>query len=98
MAGPNLTPHTFEGGLHKARFPNPDTPGKAGSVGFPNERHSMTLDGTEFWYSNDARGPYDDANAGSGAVCYIDGGARHFGETWPSGGDPFFAGDCDSGA
>src|SRR5205823_9915268 len=34
MAGPDLTPKAFAAGLRNARFPNPDTPIKAGHVGF----------------------------------------------------------------
>src|SRR5258708_17094819 len=38
MAGPNLTPQSFEAGLQRAAFPNPDDPimaGKGGVAGGP---------------------------------------------------------------
>jgi hypothetical protein len=98
MAGPNLTPETFEQGLAKTLFPNPSTPLMTGSVGFndPLRSHSFTKDGTELWWSNTAPDPYP--SGGPGAYCYVDGGARHRKGGWPHGGDPFFQGSCDSGA
>lgn len=95
MAGPNLNPDTFAAGLRKARFPNPDTFHKAGSVGFEDGDHSMTDDAAEWWWSNTARSPYRDGAAGT--ICYVDGGnrRRRGGFTTP---DRLFAPPCDSGA
>lgn len=96
MAGPNLTPQTFEQGLQKALFPNPDTPIFAGHVGFAGGSHSMTIDGAEIWWSNTARSPYRDAQA-NGAYCYVDHGARHRYGEFGKGPDPI-GGACDSGS
>lgn len=95
MAGPNLTPETFERALQTTAFPNPDTPIKAGKVGFQPSSHSMTIDAAEWWWSNTGVSPYDDK--GQGTLCYVNGGARHAGNDWTAGDDRFFSGACDSG-
>jgi hypothetical protein len=98
MAGPRLTPQTFQAGLLKTVFPNPVTTLNAGDVGLESEGYSLTRDGTEFWYSTSARGPYsDDDAAGKGAICYLDGGRRHRPGTWARKELTTF-GTCDSGA
>jgi hypothetical protein len=98
MAGPHLTPATFEAGLRKAVFPNPITKIMIGAAGFnePIGSHSMTKDGAEIWWDPNAT---DGAGgAGSGAWCYVNGGKRYRLGGWPKGGDPFFQGPCDNGA
>ena len=102
LAGPKLTPETFEAGLARTAFPNPLTVHRAGAVGMndPLRSHSFTKDGVELWWSNDATDPYPGGTPG--AYCYVDGGARHRMGGWPSGddsssGDPFFRGVCDNG-
>lgn len=96
MAGPVLTPETFEAGLHRTTFPNPAHPNMAGEVGFGRRGYSMTTDGAEIWWSNEAQSPY----AGDrGTWCWVDGGRRHRKGSWPEDGrDPFFKGSCDTGA
>ncbi len=96
MAGPRLTPQTFEAALHRTRFPNPDHPNRSGAVGFGGASYSMTTDGAEWWYSNTASSPYSGGQAG--AFCYLDGGTRHGLSKWPTGDGPFFKPPCDSGA
>lgn len=101
MAGPNLTPVSFEQGLQTTVFPNPRNPIMAGHVGFQGGTHSMTLDAAEWWWSSNGQSPF--ANDGKGAFCYVDHGARHSAGNWPRGGDPFFPPDaggqgCYSGA
>lgn len=96
MAGPRLTPQSFEDGMRKARFPNPPDRTMPGAVGFLDGDHTMTNDAAEFWWSNDARDPY---KGQPGAFCYVRGGVRHQAGQWPRGEpDPFFTGPCDSGA
>ena len=95
MAGPRLTPETFEKGLQAAQFPNPDYPTVPGKVGFANS-HAMTLDAAEFFWSDAARSPYSDEEAGS--ICYVDGGRRRTNGAYPTGDEPFFTSPCDSGA
>ncbi len=93
MAGPNLTPQTFEAGLERTVFPNPDPGLMAGHVGFGGGSHSMTLDAAEWWWSNQAPSPYSGEPPGS--LCYVDHGARHSGGDWPSQ-DELQNGVCDS--
>ena len=95
MAGPRLTPQTFESALQRTKFPNPEHPNRPGKVGFQLNAHGMTTDGAEFWWSNSAAGPYNGAPPGS--ICYVDGGRRHALGAWPSDGDPFYSGPCDTG-
>jgi len=95
MAGPNLTPETFEAGLQSTMFPNPDHPNLPGKVGFAGRSYSMTTDGAEIFWSATAQDPNDGS---AGHYCYVDGGARHGRGSWPQGGDPFFKEPCDSGA
>jgi hypothetical protein len=96
MAGPDLTPKTFQQGLQRAIFPNPDTGIRAGHVGFAGGSHAMTVDAAEFWWSNTDPGPLPDESTG-GTWCYVDHGARHsLADPWPAG-DPFFREPCDSG-
>jgi hypothetical protein len=96
MAGPNLTPATFEAALQRTAFPNPDDPTMSGKVGFTSPRdHSMTEDATEWWWSETATSPEAGAadDGANGAMCYVDGGARRTPGAWPRG-DPFFRGPC----
>jgi len=98
MAGPHLTPQTFLAGLRKAQFPNPITSIHAGAVDIPQDGYSFTRDAAEWWWSNTAKGPYsDDQAAGKGAICYVDGGARHDLGTWPRKEPDVFTPTCDSG-
>jgi hypothetical protein len=96
LAGPDLTPASFERGLHGVTFSNSDYPTLPGAVGFTGASHAMTVDGAERWWDPGTRGPY--AKDPAGTWCYIDGGRRHTFGTWPSGGDPFFFGACDAAA
>jgi hypothetical protein len=98
MAGPKLTSESFRDGLRNTVFPNPLTATRAGFVGFRPDGYSMTKDGAEWWWSNQARGPFSDSSAKSGAVCYLNGGQRYELGGWPKGDAPFFSGQCDSGA
>ena len=95
MAGPTLTAETFEDGLRRTTFPNPDHPIRAGAVGFSGS-HAMTIDAAEWWYSSAARSPYPGDTPGT--ICYVDGGTRHRRGAWPSGPGASFDGPCDTGA
>ncbi|HXA29886.1 MAG TPA: hypothetical protein VN193_14190 [Candidatus Angelobacter sp.] len=98
MAGPNLTPATFQSGMQTTTFPNsPAPPIMPGKVGFAGGSHTMTVDAAEWWWSNTDPGPLPDEKSQPGAFCYVDHGARRsLVNPWPSG-DPFFHGPCDSG-
>lgn len=94
MAGPTLTPQTFEAGLQRTRFPNPKLPSRQGDVGFAGD-HSMTDDAAEFYWHNQATSPYPD-EVGRGAYCYVDHGDRRRRDTWPTGNIPYNDFPCDS--
>lgn len=106
MAGPHLTPQTFDAALHKTRFPNPLTPIMAGRVGFgptgvrvpageQDLSFAMTSDAIEFWWSSSAPSPY--SGDGNGAMCYV-GDRRYTIGEYPTGDDGFFTTSCDTGA
>jgi hypothetical protein len=81
MAGPRLTPETFQQGLQKASFPNPPTDFNQGRVSFQGD-HSMTEDVTEYYWSSTGLSPY--VGSPAGAVCYFARGARSTATTFPS--------------
>ncbi len=96
MAGPKLTPKTFQQGLEKTTFPNPDTETHAGHVGFKPNTYSMTDDGAEWYWSTTARGPFTDSDSHPGTVCYLNDFRRYTLGNWPTGKGPFFTGTCKS--
>jgi hypothetical protein len=93
MAGPHLTPRTFETGLEGAHFPNPFSAQQEGAAGFLGGSHAMTTDASVMWWNNLAPSPYPDDPAG--AWCYVDGGRRFGASSWST---PmtFFQGSCAS--
>jgi len=78
MAGPNLTPHTFEKGLQLAHFPNPASPALQGIAQFGPDGYGMTTDFSVQWWSDTA--PSVNADEGAGTWCYAQGGRRFTGE------------------
>lgn len=74
MAGPNLTPTSFERGLQGAVFPNPDHPNKAGRVGFGGGSHTMTTEIVEFWWG---RGFVHPDTSKAISPCYVSEAARY---------------------
>lgn len=95
MAGPDLTPYTFEKGLQAASFPNPYSSAQEGSVGFLGNSFTMTTDATAMWWSDSQPSPYTDE--GSGTYCYMDAGERFSASNWPwSGPQPLFTPNCVS--
>jgi hypothetical protein len=76
MAGPRLTPKTFQQGLFKTRFPNPGCdgpPAYQGCVGFSGASHSM-LDSfaLEYWSTSAIAPQYQTP----GTFCYVGLGRR----------------------
>lgn len=95
MAGPNLTPKTFEAALQKTRFPNPNAgaaPFFQARVGFPGGRHTFTDDATLYWYSPSEPGTVDAGVPGS--VCYVRRGIRYTASTFPTTDADFFKAPC----
>lgn len=86
MAGPNLTPQTFQSGLQRTKFPDPILPSHQGNVDFLGD-HTMTDDAAEIYWDEGATSPYADA-AGQGAFCYTNHGMRFTVDSWPKGDFP----------
>jgi hypothetical protein len=80
MAGPNLTPQTFEQGM----FAYPGGNGRVGSWGFGPRAYTPTLDFREIWWNTEAT---SGQNGKKGAYIEVDGGKRHKFGTLPKG-DP----------
>jgi hypothetical protein len=94
LAGPHLTPTAFHNGLERAVFPNPVTSLKMGDVDFGGS-HTMTTDFMEFWWSYQDAGTTSEDTAGSGVICYPNGGRRYVPRTVPKGDDQFFKEPCN---
>lgn len=93
MAGPNLTPQTFEHALMKSSFPNPgagQAPYWQSSVGFRKGDHAMSDDFNLFWWSPQSRVELGDNDSQAGGYCYINRGERWSLGRWPKGELPFF--------
>jgi hypothetical protein len=89
MAGPHLTPTTFEHALQTTTFPNPFSPDYEGKVGFGNG-FAMTEDAQAMWYSPTTPSPYPDM--ANGTWCYV--GTRYDLSNWPATRQPMFQGPC----
>jgi hypothetical protein len=83
MAGPNLTPETFEQGM----FAYPGGIGPRGSWHFGPEDYTSTDDFREIWWDPDR---ISAQNGDPGAWVQLTGGARYSDATPPSGPAPFF--------
>ena len=95
LAGPNLTPASFQRALQAARFPNPGAgaaPYFQARVGFPGQRHVMSVDAAMWWYDPNRPGTIDPSVPGS--VCYVDRGRRHSLGEWRRSDPAFFSGPC----
>jgi hypothetical protein len=80
MAGPDLTPQTFQAGL----FNYPATGGGAttpriswGTGLFANPDYQGIDDSTEIWWDANAKGPNEQGGDGTGMWRYADGGKRY---------------------
>ena len=81
MAGPNLTPETFQAGMF-AYPPTGGTPTGAqmsfGNHGFHAETDYLAVDDmTEIWWDAEAEGIDEQGNEGKGMMRYADGGRRY---------------------
>ncbi|MCU1673579.1 MAG: hypothetical protein JWN77_1692 [Frankiales bacterium] len=95
LAGPDLTPASFQRGLQAARFPNPGAAGPPyfqARVGFEGRRHVMSVDAAMFWYDPNRPGTIDPTVPG--AICYVDRGRRFGLGQWTRSEPAFFSGPC----
>ncbi|MFN2521845.1 MAG: hypothetical protein ABR614_00815 [Mycobacteriales bacterium] len=95
LAGPDLTPASFQRGLQAARFPNPGAAGAPyfqARVGFEGRRHVMSVDAAMFWYDPNRPGTIDPTVPGS--ICYVDRGRRYTLGQWTRSDPGFFTGPC----
>ena len=95
LAGPDLTPASFQRGLQAARFPNPGAgaaPYFQARVGFQGQRHVMSADASMWWYDPNRPGTIDASTPGS--VCYVDRGRRYALGEWRRSDPAFFRGSC----
>jgi hypothetical protein len=94
MAGPHLTPQTFEDGLFRTRFPNPGADGPPwyqARVGFGPGNHSMEQTEVRVWWSNSGQGT---GEGRSETWCYVDAGRRYGIGEWPAEDPAFFTPPC----
>ncbi|MHB8507856.1 MAG: hypothetical protein ACYDGR_04305 [Candidatus Dormibacteria bacterium] len=77
MAGPNLTPETFQQALWRTKFPNPGAgaaPYYQAYVGFPGQRHNEVGDASLVWWSDTQNSNFGD---GAGTFCFARSGLRY---------------------
>ncbi len=93
MAGPQLTPQTFQAGMFGTTFPNPDCKGPPhyqSCVRYGPGDWAMQNDGTIHWWSNDQ----PSWAFGRGTFCYAHLGLRYDLGEWPSNDDGIFDLPC----
>lgn len=86
MAGPNLTPKTFEEGLFRTRFPNPGCDGPPfyqACVGFEGGSHTMQKSFGMVWWDPEQQNG-GGASGYPGNYCDVDRGVRFSLGSWPS--------------
>lgn len=94
LAGPNLTPETFQQGLARADFPNPGAGGPPqyqAAIDFHGS-HTARASAALYWYSTQDSGVVEPERLG--AVCYLDGGTRYEIGEFPTEQQPWFQPPC----
>ena len=95
MAGPNLTPETFEKALMQTTFPNPNAgqaPYYQARVGFGPGDHTFFGDAAPAWWSPAEHSYQMDQR--SGTYCPAQRGLRYLLGNWPGDPIPMFEGPC----
>lgn len=93
LAGPELTPQTFEQGLFRFR---PGAGGKTfthsswGEDLWGRPDYNSSDDATVIWWDPDVTGEDETGNEGTGLLRYVDGGTRFLPGDWPTDPIPFF--------
>lgn len=93
LAGPNLTPESFERGLFRA--PRGDsgltyTRDSWGDGVWPDTDRNSSDDATAIWWDPDATGKSESGKEGTGMLVYVDGGRRYLPGEWPTDPIPWF--------
>ncbi len=93
LAGPNLTPESFERGLFRA--PRGDTGltyarDSWGDGVWPETDRNSSDDATTIWWDPEATGKDEAGNEGTGQLMYVDGGRRFLPGEWPTDPIPWF--------
>ena len=87
MAGPNLTPKTFEAGMYSHPLIGEGmrtVPSISwGNKLWPFNHYTAYDDVTEIWWDRNARGEDEIGNDGIGMYRYVDGGRRYMPGQWP---------------
>ncbi len=86
MAGPMLTPATFEEALESTTFPNPGagaSPAYQATVDFRGGDHTMVRDAGVWWWSTTTKSPSNPIDGGTGGFCYAERGRRFSLGNWP---------------
>jgi hypothetical protein len=92
LAGPHLTPATFQSGLQRATFPDPGVgapPYYQSGIGYRGS-HFMKTDAAMVWFDNAQPGTENPQS--TGAVCYVRHGERHGLDGWRRQQPAFYAG------
>ena len=93
LAGPDLTPASFEQGLF--RYPANES-GKTfsrvswGDGLWDRTDYNSADDATTWWWDPEATGEDESGNEGVGMMRYVDGGTRYLPGGWPSDAIPWF--------
>jgi hypothetical protein len=93
LAGPNLTPETFERGMFRSpRYDTGLTSARDswGEGVWPEVDHNSSDDATAIWWDPDATGKDEAGNEGIGQLVYVDGGHRYLPDDWPTDPIPWF--------
>ena len=93
LAGPNLTPETFEQGLFRAPIEEGQLTSTRESWGddlWPTVDYNSSDDATAIWWNPTATGKDEAGNEGTGMLAYVDGGKRYLPGEWPTDPIPWF--------
>lgn len=96
LAGPNLTPHTFEQGMFNATFPNPGclgAPHYQACVDYGPGDHVQQDDALLTWWAEGETWQGENT-AGTGTFCYVNRGTRYRAGEFPTSGITFFQPPC----
>jgi len=95
MAGPHLTPATFQAGLQRVQFPDPGVgapPYYQSGVGYASGSHAMKTDAGMVWFDNAQ--PGTEHPQSTGAICWVRHGERHGLDGWRRQQPAFYSGSC----